>query len=134
MSYEKLEKNWNSRKMVEKNNKYGNVCMMKTTIELPDKLYTKVKTEAVLRGTIVKDILIHLLEVEMGLGEFEIQKKTLEKKHPFKKFKKNLQVQFSNFSHNMKSLPEAKILQKFDFDPLDFLQEDRVKRNDFLLS
>ena len=108
---------------------------MKTTIELPDELYTKVKTEAIIRGTTVKEILIHSLEVELavGLNNLEIQNSKLEK-FPVKKLKKNLQIHFSKLSKKIKSIPEAKILKKINFDPVDFLKEDRAKRNDFLLS
>lgn len=107
---------------------------MKTTIEIPDELYTKVKTEAAIRGISVKEILIHSLQVELAVGfeDYEIQK-TKESKFPLKKLKKNLQIHFSKLTKKMKSIPQAKILKKINFDPVDILLEDRAKRNDFLL-
>lgn len=108
---------------------------MKTTIEIPDEIYTKVKTRAALQGTTIKDILVHSLQVELESRTLMSAEKakTKSKNSPARKFKKTLQVSFSKLSIRLSKIPEPKIFKKIHFDPALILQEDRASRNDLLL-
>jgi negative regulator of replication initiation len=108
---------------------------VKTTIEIPDEIYRKVKTRAALQGTTIKDILVHSLQVELESRTLIAAEKikTNAKNAPIRRFKKNLQVNFSKVSFRLSKIPEPKIYKKINFDPALFLQEDRASRNDLLL-
>ena len=46
---------------------------MRTTLELPDMLFRKVKAEAALRGTSMKDLIVEIIETGFPKAGYEIQ-------------------------------------------------------------
>lgn len=103
---------------------------MKTTVEIPDELFRKVKTVAASQGITFKDVLVHSLAseldkiIDIGISD----KKT---GYPKRKEKAPLQVEYAKLHSG--SLPIPEFIKDWDTDPLEILLDDRRKRDDLLL-
>ena len=104
---------------------------MKTTIEIPDDLFRKVKVVASSKGLSFKDVVVHSLESELdNIIDSNIAPKR-ETGNLKRKVTQFLQMEFSKVEKA--TFPSPQFLRNWDFDPITDLLSER-EEHDFGLS
>jgi hypothetical protein len=56
---------------------------MRTTLDIPDSLFKKVKTRAVEQGVTMKDLLAHYIEAGLNHASLSVTQEASQKKNPY---------------------------------------------------
>jgi hypothetical protein len=116
--------------------RYGNMGSMKTTVEIPDILFTEVKTIAAMKGITFKEVLVHSLEQEvlnLKQKDAAIISPSVLSPVPIQRVRKALKVNSPNASVSKKNFPKPKLLKNWQKDPLLLLMQERSFRDVDLL-
>ena len=49
--------------------KYGMLCLMRTTVDIPDEVYRRLKAKAALDGTSIRNLLVRAAEVVLDIDK-----------------------------------------------------------------